>query len=55
MAETLNAQATLEDGRQWLIGVEGDGGATRLEHDYKILGQKQDRDGFEQWHAITST
>jgi hypothetical protein len=37
------------EGGKLLIGVDDDGVAVGLGHDYKTLGKKQDRDGFELW------
>jgi hypothetical protein len=45
VASFLNAEA----GGTLLIGVEDNGNVLGLQHDYKTLGRKQDRDGFENW------
>jgi hypothetical protein len=45
VASFLNAEA----GGTLLIGVEDNGDVLGLQHDYKTLGRKQDRDGFENW------
>lgn len=45
VASFLNAEA----GGTLLIGVEDNGTVLGLQHDYKTLGRKQDRDGFENW------
>ncbi len=45
VASFLNAEA----GGTLLIGVEDNGNVVGLQHDYKTLGRKQDRDGFENW------
>lgn len=37
------------DGGKLLIGVDDDGQVVGLDLDYKTLGKKQDRDGFELW------
>jgi ATP-dependent exoDNAse (exonuclease V) alpha subunit len=38
-----------DKGGALLIGVDDDGKVVGLQHDYKTLGKKQDRDGFENW------
>jgi hypothetical protein len=43
-AAFLNAE-----GGTLLIGVKDDGSISGLKHDYKTLGKKQNRDGFENW------
>lgn len=45
VASFLNAEA----GGTLLIGVDDSGSVLGLQHDYKTLGRKQDRDGFENW------
>jgi hypothetical protein len=45
VASFLNGEA----GGTLLIGVDDDGAVLGLQHDYKTLGRKQDRDGFENW------
>jgi hypothetical protein len=37
------------DGGTLLIGVKDNGSIVGLKHDYKTLGKKPDRDGFENW------
>jgi hypothetical protein len=37
------------EGGTLLIGVDDDGKVLGLEHDYKTLGKKQNREGFENW------
>jgi predicted HTH transcriptional regulator len=43
VASFLNA----ESGGTLLVGVDNSGDVLGLQHDYKTLGRKQDRDGFE--------
>lgn len=38
-----------EKGGTLLIGVDDEGAAIGLQHDYKTLGKKQNRDSFENW------
>jgi hypothetical protein len=45
VASFLNAAA----GGTLLIGVDDEGNVLGLQHDYKTLGRKQGRDGFENW------
>lgn len=37
------------DGGKLLLGVDDDGAVVGLDWDYKTLGKKQDRDGYELW------
>lgn len=38
-----------EKGGTLLIGIDDEGNAVGLQHDYKTLGKKQNRDSFENW------
>ena len=49
IVKTVAAFLNSENGGTLLIGVDDDGKITGLAHDYRTLGKKQNRDGYENW------
>jgi hypothetical protein len=49
VAKTAAAFLNVATGGTLLIGVDDDGKILGLESDYKTLGKKQNRDGYENW------
>jgi len=49
IVKTVAAFLNSATGGTLLIGVDDDGKVVGLQHDYKTLGKKQDRDGYENW------
>jgi Putative DNA-binding domain/Putative RNA methylase family UPF0020 len=49
IVKTVAGFLNSETGGTLIIGVDDAGQAVGLDHDYKTLGKKQDRDGYENW------
>ena len=49
IVKTVAAFLNGESGGTLLIGVDDSRNAVGLAHDYRTLGKKQDRDGYENW------
>jgi predicted HTH transcriptional regulator len=49
IVKTVAAFLNTEQGGTLLVGVDDDGKVVGLAHDYKTLGKRQNRDGYENW------